>query len=232
MIKRVIALGIAALCMCGCDIRRVRTEVSAREYETDFSAVRAETIRFSGFENSEFENELNEQIQQSLESELVAFDSEASESGDNVRMGNKCVLEITWEGKYNESDFISVVEEKYVYTGGAHGNTVRIPKNIDLAAGREIKLADLFEDDGYTAALNRLINERLTERSGEYGDLWAKPEIKQSHQTDFYISGDKLVIFFQPYDLSYYARGFVEFPIDLEDLSGYMKEEYRRLAEK
>ena len=67
--------------------------------------------------------------------------------------------------------------------------------------------------------------------SEEYKDLWAKPEIKQEHQTDFYIQDDDLVIFFQPYDLSYYARGFVEFRLDLEDLSGYMKEEYRRLID-
>ena len=54
---------------------------------------------------------------------------------------------------------------------------------------------------------------------------------KRQHQTDFYIQDDDLVIFFQPYDLSYYARGFVEFRLDLEDLSGYMKEEYRRMID-
>ena len=53
----------------------------------------------------------------------------------------------------------------------------------------------------------------------------------EEHQTDFYIQDDDLVIFFQPYDLSYYARGFVEFRLDLEDLSGYMKEGYRRLID-
>ena len=79
--------------------------------------------------------------------------------------------------------------------------------------------------------LNRMINEEMEKHSEEYKDLWAKPEIKQEHQTDFYIQDDDLVIFFQPYDLSYYARGFVEFRLDLEDLSGYMKEGYRRLID-
>ena len=140
-------------------------------------------------------------------------------------------MEISWEETYNKNDFISVVEERYIYTGGARGITVHIPVNIDVSGEKEVKLADLFADDGYVSTLNRMINEEMEKHSEEYKDLWAKPEIKQEHQTDFYIQDDDLVIFFQPYDLSYYARGFVEFRLDLEDLSGYMKEEYRRLID-
>lgn len=228
--RRLLVFTVMALCLSGCSINRVHTEKTIKEYETDYSSVYAETIQFSGISDKEFENALNGEIEQAVESELVAFDSQASESSDNVRMGNKCVMEIDWEEEYNKNDFISVVEEKYVYTGGAHGSTVRIPKNIDLSELKEVKLSDLFADDGYVNTLNRMINELMTEHSDEYKDLWAKPEIQDRHQTDFYIDDDKLVIFFQPYELSYYARGFVEFPLSLTELSGYMKEEYRRLG--
>ncbi len=99
-------------------------------------------------------------------------------------------------------------------------------------AKKEVKLADLFADDGYVSTLNRMINEEMEKHSEEYKDLWAKPEIKTGTSDGFlYSRDDDLVIFFQPYDLSYYARGFVEFRLDLEDLSGYMKEEYRRLID-
>ena len=229
--KRIIAVIFVILCLCGCDMKRIRTESSIKEYETDFSTVYAETVKFSGMKNSEFEKNINAQIQQSIDSDLVAFDSKAQECKGNLQMGNKCVMEIGWEETYNKNDFISVVEEKYIYTGGARGTTVHIPVNIDVSGEKEVKLADLFADDGYVSTLNRMINEEMEKHSEEYKDLWAKPEIKQEHQTDFYIQDDDLVIFFQPYDLSYYARGFVEFRLDLEDLSGYMKEEYRRLID-
>lgn len=229
--KRIIAVIFVILCLCGCDMKRIRTESSIKEYETDFSTVYAETVKFSGMKNSEFEKNINAQIQQSIDSDLVAFDSKAQECKDNLQMGNKCVMEIGWEETYNKNDFISVVEEKYIYTGGARGTTVHIPVNIDVSGEKEVKLADLFADDGYVSTLNRMINEEMEKHSEEYKDLWAKTEIKQEHQTDFYIQDDDLVIFFQPYDLSYYARGFVEFRLDLEDLSGYMKEEYRRLID-
>ena len=81
-----------------------------------------------------------------------------------------------------------------------------------------------------TVELDRLIEQEVTDHPDEYSDLWEKPQIKESNQRDFYVTQQGLVIFYQPYDLSYYARGFVEFTIDYADISGYLKEEYRRLV--
>lgn len=217
------------LLLTACTAGGVGVNKSENKYETDYSEVTAESIRLSGIENAEFEKSINEELKKHVDGELVAFDSLAAENSSNVRMGNRCVLNITWDEKYNKNGFLSVVEEEYVYTGGAHGTTTRTPQNIDITGGRTVQLKDLFLDDGYVNTLNRLINERLSSDSEEYKELWEKPEIKDSHQTDFYIEDGKLVIFFQPYELSYYARGFVEFPLPLEELSGYMKEEWRRL---
>ena len=114
--KRIIAVIFVILCLCGCDMKRIRTESSIKEYETDFSTVYAESVKFSGMKNGEFEKNINAQIQQSIDSDLVAFDSKAQECKDNLQMGNKCVMEIGWEETYNKNDFISVVEEKiYLY---------------------------------------------------------------------------------------------------------------------
>ncbi|MBR0089122.1 MAG: DUF3298 domain-containing protein, partial [Clostridia bacterium] len=101
--------------------------------------------------------------------------------------------------------------------------------NIDTALSKKVLLADLFAEAGYENTLNRMINEQVEEHPDEYSELWEKPVIKDTSQTDFYIDGDKLVLYYQPYDLSYYARGFVEFKLPLKELSGYLKEEYRRL---
>ena len=49
--KRIIAVIFVILCLCGCDMKRIRTESSIKEYETDFSTVYAETVKFSGMKN-------------------------------------------------------------------------------------------------------------------------------------------------------------------------------------
>lgn len=234
MVKRI--AGLAAIiamimCLCSCANGKIKINRTVREYETDYMAVKAEIVSFSGMKDAEFEQQLNDNIAKDIESAVIAFDTNAEKSGDNVRMGNKCVFETLWSEKYNDKDFVSIVEERYVYMGGAHGETAWLPRNIDAATSKEIQLKDLFEDEGYINTLNRMIAAEVQEDSEEYADLWEKPEIKESNQTDFYIEDGDLVIFFQPYDLSYYARGFVEFELDLEDLSGYLKEEYRRLID-
>lgn len=230
MIKRVIAAALGVMCLSSCAVGGgVGTDIVTKEYETDYSSVKAEIIELSGLADTEFEDEFNEDVEESTDSELVAFDTAAAEIADELKMGNKCVFQTSWDVKYNKNDFLSLVEERYVYMGGAHGETAWLPRNIDVAASKEIKLADLFADSGYVNTLNRLITEQVEENKDEYADLWEKPEIKDSNQTDFYIEDGSLVIFYQPYDLSYYARGFVEFHLPLEELKGYMKEEYARL---
>ena len=74
-----------------------------------------------------------------------------------------------------------------------------------------------------------MLGELKENKPEEYGELWQKPEIKKNQ--DFYITDDDLVIYYQPYELSYYARGFIEFPIRLIELKGYLKEDYYRIAE-
>lgn len=222
-------LGVMLL-LCGCTQNEAaQITITPKQYETDFSTVEAEDLSFSGMENTEFQEQLNSQLAQALASALVSFDSAAQESSADLIMGNKAVFNNTWEEKYNQNSFVSIIQEQYIYLGGAHGSTAWYPLNIDTAAGYILTLDDLFEDSGYIETLNRMITELVDENPEEYKDLWEKPEIKDSHQTDFYITDTSLVIFYQPYDLSYYARGFVEFPLSLEELSGSLKEEYRRL---
>lgn len=228
---RLAAIALGALCLCSCADGKIKIDRTVKEYETDYSSVRAEVVSFSGMPDAEFEEKLNNDIAQDIESAIIAFDTNAAEHANDVRMGNKCVFDNSWSEKYNDKDFVSIVEERYIYMGGAHGETAWLPRNIDALTSKEIKLKDLFEDEGYVTTLNRMIAAEVQEDSEEYADLWEKPEIKESNQTDFYIEDGDLVIFYQPYDLSYYARGFVEFELDLEDLSGYLKEEYRRLID-
>lgn len=218
------------LVLCGCSSDKTAwVTLTPRQYETDFSAVEAEELSFSGMENTEFEKELNTKLSEEMSSALVGFDSLAQENAPNVTMGNKSVFNNRWHEKNNKNSFLSFVNEQYIYLGGAHGTTSWYPLNADAASGNTVKLDDLFEDKGYKETLNRLITQMVEENPDTYADLWEKPEIKDYHQTDFYITDTDLVIFFQPYTLSYYARGFVEFPIKLEELSGCLKEEYRRL---
>lgn len=230
-VVRLLAAVLAAAALGGCSVTKDTASISIEkvEYETDAASVYAERPSFAFMKNKELMDELNDAYEEETDAALVAFDTKSKDC-EQLTGGNKCVFEIRQDVKYNKNDFISIVTETYEYTGGAHGSTVWAAKNIDTANGETVELADLFADDKYKDELNRLITDMVVSKSDEYSDLWEKPQIKDSNQTDFYVTDDALVIYYQPYDLSYYARGFVEFPIPYEEISGYLKEEYRRLG--
>ena len=229
-VARVVAVVLMAVALCACSAKNAATiTIDSIEYETDTATVYVERPEFSFMKNHELADELNDAYEDEVDSALVAFDT-LSQDGAPLSGGNKYVFEIHQNVKYNENDFISIVSDIYQYTGGAHGTSVWRAKNIDTLTGTEVLLADLFEDNNYKTVLNTLIEQEVTEHPEDYNDLWEKPQIKDSNQRDFYISDNGLVVFYQPYDLSYYARGFVEFTIDYDDISGYLKEEYRRLV--
>ena len=206
---------------------QAKMKISASEFESDISSVYAESAEFSGLPDQEFEQNINNKIAEDVKGALISFDTMVSESSDDLRMGNRCVLEIKQLLKYNAKNFISLIEEHYVYTGGAHGSTMHYPRNIDTLNNKILCLEDLFAD-GYEKELNRIIRTITESDKEKYSDLWEQPLIDKD--SAFYISDENLVIFFQPYELSYYAKGFIEFPIKLTEIEGFLKEEYKRLA--
>ena len=229
-LARTAAAVLTAAVLCGCSAKTAATiTIDAIEYETDTATVYVERPEFSFMKNHELMEELNDAYEDEVDSALVAFDT-LSQSGAELNGGNKYVFEIHQDVKYNENDFISIVSDTYQYTGGAHGSSVWSARNIDTLTGAEVLLGDLFEDNNYKTVLDRLIEQEVTEHPEDYSDLWEKPQIKESNQCDFYVTEQGIVVFYQPYDLSYYARGLVEFTIDYADISGYLKEEYRRFA--
>ena len=229
-LARVSAAVLTAAVLCGCSAKSAaKITMEAVEYDTDISTIYAERPVFSFMKNRSLAEEINTQYEKETDDALSSFDTTVNEN-EPLPGGNKYVFDLRQSVKYNENNFISIVSEIYQYTGGAHGASTWSARNIDVLTGNEILLGDLFADDNYKSVLDRIIEEEVVDNPDEYGSLWEKPQIKESNQNDFYLNDDGLVIFYQPYDLSYYARGFVEFTIDYDDILSYMNPEYQRLA--
>lgn len=202
------------------------------EFETDYSSVYAETISFGGMENSAYQSELNMSIENDVSAAVNEFDTLADEASENLPDGVKAAFKITQEIKRNSDGFISFIETHYIYSGGAHGNISWFPRNIDVLSPtpHNLELKELFNDDGYRETINRMIDELVEKHPDKYNELWEKPEINDENENNFYITDNELVIYFPPYTLSYYAKGFVEFPIRLSEISGMLNDEYKRLV--
>lgn len=220
------------LFICGCSRNGGYTvKTLTDEAETDYSTVYAQTFEFGGLENKEYQSELNEELLGDTQNAINEFDKTAMEAAETLPEGVKSTLNITQKVTLNKNGIISFITENYTYLGGAHGMTVWIPYTINAREENphRLELRELFKtDEDYIDTINRLIDELVEADPEKYSGLWAEPHINaEDNQEQFYLTDEDLVIFFPPYDLSYYAKGFIEFPIHRTELKGLLKEEYR-----
>jgi hypothetical protein len=145
---------------------------------------------------------------------------EAPATDENMlSYGLTTIMEVT----NNDSWYLSVYVDYYIYTGGAHGNVERISYNYSNDGYRTIRFEDLL-NDGITAAdVEAEINRQMKVITEEWGAL---PFFNESISFDemsklprFYIQNGKMVIYFQTYEIAAYAYGIPMFEMPPEIFS-------------
>lgn len=193
------------------------------EYKTENYSINCENISFD--KGDDFT--LNLDIKKDIDFWISDFETRVQ---DNKIKGTELAnMQIRHKIYQNNEFLISMVTQKYAYINGVHGNTWWKARNFDIKNNSYLSLSDLFYDDEYIKILNLTMEEMINQEPKKYHDLWEKPEIQTNSFSNFYIDGKHLVIFFEPYELSFYAKGIVEFPVDSTKLRGYMKEEYLKI---
>ena len=220
-LKKILLCAIT-LALCGCALGNgYGVTINQEEQDTEYATVYAEILEFRGIKNKEYQSELNLSISDTVEGAISQFDALAQEAQATLPAGVKSALKITQNVKRNSDGIISFVTEHYIYTGGAHGTTSWYPRTVDTLAEspHDLTLGELFTVDDYVDRLNASIKQKVTDNPDLYSELWEEPKVTEKNQNRFYLTDENLVIYFPPYELSYYAKGFVEFPISYEELS-------------
>ena len=215
------------LCMtflCSCSFSRPSVRIIKSTQEEESYVINTETIVFKNLGEKEFEENLNNSLKEETNKIISDFCEKAKKEKS---VYEKASLNLAQDIKYNEKNIISVVGEGRRFTSGVHPVLFRVVKNVNTKTNSEIKLSDLFSNDDYKGVINREMENIIDKNPEKYSDLWKKPEVLSMHQEFFYFSPEGIVIFYPPYELSYYAKGFVEFLIPYNTLSGYYSEEYK-----
>lgn len=219
---KIAALFLLSLCVLASCGKGVRIETTDKSYTTDTIFVDAKIPKIVGLGSKPLEESINEEYEEVLEDLLEDFSENARKTGD------KSTFTIETTEHYNKNGFFSVVTQVDSCTKNTHKSCQRITKNIDTRLSKEVCLSELFEGDSYIDMINARILEAVEEDSEKFSGLWEKPKLSENQ--DFYIDADNLVLCYPPYELSYYERGYVEIPLSLNDMSGYLKSEYQNLV--
>lgn len=129
--------------------------------------------------------------------------------------------DISYSQQYNNNKIICIVLEGYIYTGGAHGNPIRETYTFDLSTGAQLQLSDLIVNDDF-AFSNYIADEfqRMFDETPE--EYWEDtPTIVREAATNldgqnYYLTDEYITIFYSPYELGSFARGYVDIVVPFE----------------
>lgn len=99
------------------------------------------------------------------------------------------------------------------FTGGAHPMTYMKSYNFDLKTGNILKIGDIFNNDG-KKVYKEIVDNEIKSKINENPDNYFVDEFKGINEnTQYYLTKDGVVIFFQLYELAPYSSGIPEFKI-------------------
>lgn len=123
---------------------------------------------------------------------------------------------------YHKNNIVSIPMTMYKFTGGAHGMTYLVSYNYDLLTGKRLLLKNLFKEGvDYKFLINNLIKYEINKNKELYfiGD---EGFISISDDQKFYIDNDKIVIYFDLYEIAPYYVGLPKFEVPFDDYKKYL----------
>lgn len=117
-----------------------------------------------------------------------------------------------YEVTYMQLCIISLYTDRYEYTGGAHGNTVRQSENWNLANCRPMRLEQLITcAPNYKTYILSLIEPEISNNSEIFFDNYSDLIRSTFDKNNFYLTPGGIVIYYQQYDIAPYSSGIREF---------------------
>lgn len=119
---------------------------------------------------------------------------------------------------YNSVCIISLYFDKYEYTGGAHGNTIRYSQTWNLQKYQKIRLSELFGCSlDYKNYIFKIVKEQIQSDPSIYFEDYEKLLVETFNEDSFYCNPYGIVIYYQQYDIAPYSSGIREFLIPYTD---------------
>lgn len=128
-----------------------------------------------------------------------------------------------YEVTFNQDCHLSSYRDRYEFTGGAHGNTVRASDTFSLKSGRRFALSHFF-----APGLNyrRLVLTKILEQAdhnmqqnpGIYFEDYRHLILKYFNPESYYLTPDGVAVYYQQYEIAPYATGIVVFLLSYDSL--------------
>jgi hypothetical protein len=186
------------------------------------ATIKIETAKLEGDARAD---KFNKTISAHIGKEVESFKSRArADKSDNAGHAGY-ELDLSFDVKYSSKNLVSVLYNKYAFTGGAHGTSASSSFNFDIDRGEMLELADLFTpDSNYLKTISDYSIDTLRGRKISDDD-WIREGAganKKNYST-WNIVSDGLLVTFDSYQVAAYAAGPQEVVVPFSVLKGIIK---------
>lgn len=121
-----------------------------------------------------------------------------------------------YEVTMNRDCTFSTYHDRYEFTGGAHGSTIRASDTFSLQSGRRFTLSHFFSPGvNYrriiVSEIMRQAERNMQQNPGIYFDDYKHLILKYFHPENYYLVREGVAIYYQQYEIAPYATGIVTF---------------------
>lgn len=205
----------------GCSNNNIKVDFQESTFEAGNSIVNISTPYVECKNNINYSMEVNDELSQIQSMIVDEFTSKAN--------GNNSRLDVNCDMVYNNGSVLALLYECVSQLTNKSVEKFRISVIYDFKNCRKITLNDIFSDFEWKNYVDARMSQ-MVEDDNQYAELWEVPSTKILKDENFYLkNGNILVVYFPPYELSYYRRGFVEFEFKLDELSGFMSREVKEV---
>ena len=199
----------------------LRVTESFPDVTIDGSAAAADNINdFYAKEKESFEASIEETKQMAEED----YKFRMEDNPDSWKDENAYEMGTSYEVKRSDDQCISIVNDTYSSTGGAHPNSARFAATFDTASGEKLTLDNLFQD---AEKAKSFINDYLLkemkdkEEEGMFFDDYEKDVPSILDDNTWYLSKEGFVVICNEYIVSPHAAGIMEYTIPYSEFSNF-----------
>lgn len=121
---------------------------------------------------------------------------------------------VAYEVTYNQDCVVSLYFDRYSYTGGAHGNTVRRSETWAINSGNPLGIYCLLPNKRFPIQMIcKQIATQISHGENWYFEDYQELVRKNFNPKSFYLHSAGVVIYYQQYDIAPYSSGMPEFTI-------------------
>ncbi|RCW69767.1 DUF3298 and DUF4163 domain-containing protein [Saliterribacillus persicus] len=171
----------------------------------------------SEMENKDLEKKINKDFKTYAKASYTSYKENKREGKKN---GFPADYQAAYEVKYNQQGKLSILTSNYMFSGGAHGNTIVESFNYDEKYDKRIYLTDILTtEEQIEAATDYVWKYALDRPEIFYPDL-KKEDIGLTKDTAFFFTEDSITLVFQQYEIAPYVSGNQEITLPKEITEG------------